>query len=99
MLSWGFATKGVCVRAGVSCCDSRQRKRLKRAEKNKSLQKGAVMQARAPNWDLAAVESEGKASMLLSLFKQRRGGAPPCVARSWGQGGAAVSLSGLYVHG
>ena len=31
------------------------------------------MQARAPNWDLAAVKSEDKAYML-SLFKQRRGG-------------------------
>jgi hypothetical protein len=28
------------------------------------------MQARAPNWDLAAVESEDKA-YILSLFKQR----------------------------
>ena len=74
-LAGGLPLRG-CVRAGISCCDIRQQKRLKRAEKNKSLRKGAVMQARAPNWDLAAVESEGKASML-SLFKQRRGGAPP----------------------
>ena len=27
---------------------------------------------------------------LLSPFRQRRGGAQPCVARSWGQGGAAA---------
>ena len=27
---------------------------------------------------------------MLSPFRQLRGGAPPCVARSWGQGGAAA---------
>ena len=65
--------------------------RVKGAEKIKRVSKRAsVMQARKPTVDLAALGSE----CLLSPFRQQRGGAPPCVARSWGQGGAAAPRHG-----
>ncbi len=51
------------------------------------------MQAIEPTVDLAALESEDKA-YLLSRFRQRQGGAPPCVKHSWGQDGTASPRRG-----
>ena len=63
--------------------------RVKGAEKIKRFSKRAtVMQARKPTVDLAALNLRRGVSV--KPFRQRRGGAPPCVARSWGQGGAAA---------
>ena len=63
--------------------------RVKGAEKTKRVSKRAtVMQARKPAVDLAALGSEER------RVRQRRGGAPPCVARSCGQGGAAAPREG-----
>ena len=64
MLSWGFATKDVCVcvcvRAGASCCESRyEKKRVKGCWKTeRALKRATVLQAREPTVDLAALESE-----------------------------------------
>ncbi len=67
--------------AGASCYESREQKRLRGTEKNKGLasKRATVMQARMLTVDLAALESEDNAYLLLP-FRQRRGGAPPCVA-------------------
>ena len=58
MLSWGFATEGVCVRGGKKM-RKRITNRAKGAEKTKRVSKRAtVMQARKPTVDLAALGSE-----------------------------------------
>ncbi len=59
MLSWGFATEGVCVCAGGLMLRKRITNRVKGAEKTKKVSKRAtVMQARKPTVDLAALGSE-----------------------------------------
>jgi len=61
MLSWGFATEGVCVCGGlhVAKADNEYYSRVKGAEKNKRVSNRAtVMQARKPTVDLAALGSE-----------------------------------------
>ena len=61
MLSWGFATEGVCVCvcAGGLMLRKQITKKVKGAEKNKRVSKRATaMQARKPTVDLAALGSE-----------------------------------------
>ncbi len=68
MLSWEFATEGVCVCAGASCCESRYErgegvlKRIKGASKRTT-----VMQAREPTVDLAALDQAHRTFSLLRL--------------------------------
>jgi hypothetical protein len=59
MLSWGFATEGVCVRGGLYVAKADKEQRVNGAEKTKRVSKRAtVMQARKPTVDLAALGSE-----------------------------------------
>ena len=58
------------------------------AEKQRVSKRTTALRAIKPIIDLAALE--GKASPLRP-FTQRRGGAPPSVAHSWGQDGAAAA--------
>ena len=59
MLSWGFATEGLCVRGGGLMLRKQITNRVKGAEKTKKVSKRAtVMQARKPTVDLAALGSE-----------------------------------------
>ena len=60
--------------------------KVKGAEKNKKVSKTAtVMPGEKTNCGPSRSWIRGEAC-LLSPFRQRRGGAPPCVACSWGQG-------------
>jgi hypothetical protein len=80
MLSWGFATEVVYVRGGLMFREQEQ-KGLNGAENTKRASTRAVMLAREPTVDLAALGFKDKA-YLFSSFRQRRGGAPPNVAHS-----------------
>ena len=56
MLSWGFATEGVCARGGPHVAKAEITNRAKGAEKTKRVSKRAtVMQARKPTVGLAAL--------------------------------------------
>jgi hypothetical protein len=59
MLSWGFATEGVCARARGLMSRKKITNRVNGAEENKKVSKRAtVMQARNPTVGLAALGSE-----------------------------------------
>ena len=72
--------------AGASCCENRQRKEFRGAEKqNKRASKRAtVVQARRLTVDLAALESEDKQGVSATPIQATARSAPPCMSHDWG---------------